>query len=147
MSNFTEQCSDDRIHANEAISVGDEKYNAALKKIGQLECELNQRNRILSIVVESLESCASSFHFVKGQVELFSAYLDNSNQKILELSQENKALKSLSDGCFRRAIKREFELLTLMDELKKIKDERDLALKTIELLQVEQILADKKGAK
>ena len=144
MPNSTKQSTDNRNCANEPSSVEDEKYDAALK-IQHLEHELSQKDLVISYAVENLENCASSLYFVKDQLLLISGYLEHSILQIQELTQENKNLTLLSDEWLRRAIKREFELLAVKDELNKVTKERDLAIKTVELLQVEQMLADQEN--
>jgi hypothetical protein len=152
MFNFTKKHSSALVDANEQAAGISEKYNAAIKKIEWLEGELNQKTRELNqscktqhIMSEGVKNCVTSLCSVQNQLYAVAAHLDRSNKHISKLMQENKTLKSSGDEWFKRAIKLEFDALKTNDELKKTENQRDLAIKTIELLQVELMLADKEN--
>lgn len=144
MFNFTKKHSSALVDTNELGAGVNEKYNAAIKKIERLEdelskktYELNQSCKTQYIMSEGVKNCAAILYTIQNQLITVAAHLARSNKQIFELTQENQALKSSSDEWFRRAIKLEFDVLKAKDGLKKIEIERDLAVKTIELLQVE----------
>ncbi len=120
----------------------DKAYAAAVKKIEALEGELSQKKHELDEsckaqqkMSEGVRTCVFSLFTIKGHLQIVEAYLDESNNRILELIKENAALKSSGDGWFKRAIKLEFDVLSAQDRLKKIENERDMAVKTIERFQ------------
>lgn len=138
--------------AHEPAAGLSEKYDAAIKKIERLEAELFKKTRELDhsckaqhIMSEGVKNCISSLCTVQNQLYDVATHLDRSNNHIFKLMQENKALRYSGDVWFKRAIKLEFNALMTMDSLKKIEHERDLAIKTCELLQVELMLADKEN--
>lgn len=143
MINFTQKHSNTLDSAYQQVSGMSEKYDAAIKRIAQLERELSQRNETEAMMSEGIKSCAASLCFVEDQLHTIARHLDHSNKQIVELMQENQALKLSTDEWTKRAIKLEFDGLTVKDELKKIENQRDLAIKTIERLQVELTSADK----
>jgi len=96
---------------------------------------------------EGVKNCVTSLCTVQNQLYAVAAHLERSNKHILKLMQENKALKSSGDEWFKRAIKLEFDVLITKDGLKKIEHERDLAIKTIELFQVELMSPDKENSR
>lgn len=152
MLNFTKKHSNALVGTNELAAGMSEKYDSAIKKIELLESELNQKTLELnhsykaqSIMSDGVRNCITSLFTVQNQLQSVAAHLDRSNKHISELMQKNRVLKSSGDEWFRRAIKLEFEALIAKDELKKIENERDSAIKICELLQVELILADKKN--
>ncbi|HEY8037610.1 MAG TPA: hypothetical protein VIF37_18680 [Methylobacter sp.] len=152
MFNFTKKHNNALADANKPAAGISEKYNAAIKKIERLEAELSQKTRELNqscqaqhIMSEGVKNCVSSLCIVQNQLYAVAAHLDRSNKHILQLMQENKTLKSSGDEWFKRAIKLEFDVLTSKDELKKTEHERDLAIKTIELLQVELMPLNKEN--
>ncbi len=131
-----------------------EKYDAAMKKIERLETELSQKTHELDqsckaqqIMSEGVKNCVASLCSVQNQLYAVAAHLDHSNKHISKLMHENKALKLSGDEWFRRAIKLEFDVLTSKEGLKKIEHERDLAIKTIELLQVELMSPDREHSR
>jgi len=144
MFNFTKKYSDALADANNKTAGISEKYDAAIIKIERLEDELSQKTDELnqsckaqSIMTEGVKKCVESLYVVQNQLQAVAAHLDLSNKRIFELMQKNKALKSSGDEWFRRSIKLEFEVLIAKDELKKIENERDSAIKMCELLQAE----------
>ncbi len=152
MLNFTKKHSNAQLDANNQAAGMSEKYDAAIKKIERLERGLNQKTLELNqsckaqlIMSEGVKNCVSSLCTVQNQLYAVAAHLDRSNKHILKLMQENKALKSSGDEWFKRAIKLEFDVLMTKDGLKKIEHERDLAIKTCEMLQVELMLVDKEN--
>lgn len=118
-----------------------EKYNAATQEIERLEAKLNQSSIAQSIMNAGIQNCLTILCAIQNQLITVAAHLARSNQKILELSQENQALQASTDEWFKRAVKLEFDILTAQDELKEVEHERDLAIKMIERLQVELITA------
>lgn len=147
MFSFTKKHSIALVGANELDAGVSEKYNAAIQKIERLEDELSQKTQELnqsckaqSIMTEGVKNCAAILYTIQNQLITVAAHLARSNKQIFELKQENQALKSSGDEWFRRAIKLEFDVLKAKDGLKKVENERDLAIKTIELLQVELML-------
>jgi uncharacterized protein (UPF0335 family) len=153
MFNFTKKHSNAMAVANKPAAGVSEKYDAAIKKIERLEAELSQKTRELdqsckaqSIMSEGVKNCITSLCTVQNQLYAVAAHLERSNNHIFKLMQENKALKSSGDEWFKRAIKLEFDVLMTKDGLKKIERERDLAIKTIELLQVELMSSDKENS-
>jgi small-conductance mechanosensitive channel len=152
MFNFTKKHSNVQLDASDQAAGVGKKYDAAIKKIERLENELNQKTQELNqsckaqfIMSEGVKNCVSSLCTVQNQLYAVAAHLDRSNKHIFTLMQENKALKSSGDEWFKRAIKLEFDVLMTKDGLKKIEHERDLAIKTCELLQVELMLVDKEN--
>ncbi len=144
MFNFTKKYSNALVVANKKTAGVSEKYDAAIKNIEWLEDELNQKTLELnhsckaqSIMTEGVKKCVESLYAVQNQLQAVAAHLDYSNKRIFELMQKNKALKSSGDEWFKRSIKLEFEVLIAKDELKKIENERDSAIKMCELLQAE----------
>lgn len=147
MFNFTKKHSSALVATNELAAEVSEKYNAAIQKIERLEDELSQKTHELNrsckaqyIMTEGVKNCAAILYTIQNQLITVAAHLARSNKQISDLKQENQALKSSGDEWFRRAIKLEFDVLKAKDGLKKIENERDLAIKTIELLQVELML-------
>jgi len=88
-------------------------------------------------MTEGVKKCVESLYAVQNQLQSVAAHLDHSNKRIFELIQKNKALKLSGDEWFKRSIKLEFEVLRARDELKKIENERDSAIKMCEHLQTE----------
>ena len=147
MFNFTKKHSNAQVDTNEQAAEISEKYNAAIKKIERLEDELKQTCKAQTIMCEGVKSCVASLYTAQNQLQAVAVYLDRSNQHIFKLLQENRALKSSGDEWFRRAIKLEFDVLTIKDGVKKIEHERDLAIKMCELLQVELMSPDKENSR
>lgn len=147
MLNFTKKHSSALVDMNEQIAGVSEKYHAAVKKIERLEGELNQSYEAQSIISDSAKHCAASLYAVQNQLLAVVTHLDRSNKHISELMQENKNLKSSGDGWVKRAIKLEFDVLTAKDRLRKIENERNLAMKMCELLQAELMSADKENSR
>lgn len=153
MFNFTKNPSNALADASNLSAGLSEKYDAAIKKIEQLERELKQKTLELdksstaqSVMREGVKNCTESLCTVQNQLLTVAAHLERSNQHIFKLMQENKSLKSSGDVWFKRAIKLEFDVLMTQDSLKKIEHERNLAIKTCELLQVELMLVDKENS-
>lgn len=153
MFNFTKKHSNALAVAHTPSAGISEKYDAAIKKIEQLEAELSQKTRELDqscyaqhIMSEGVKNCVTSLCTVQNQLYAVAAHLERSNQHIFKLMQENKALKSSGDEWFKRAIKLEFDILMTKDGLKKVECERDLAIRTIKLLQVELMSPDKENS-
>lgn len=154
MFNFTKKHSQAQVDINEQFAGVREKYDAAIKKIERLENELSQKTHELnqsckaqSIMSEGVRSCTVSLQTVQSQLQAVATHLDRSNKHIFELMQKNKILKSSGDEWFRRAIKLEFDVLIAKDGLKKIEHERDLAVKTIEVLQAKLISTNKENSR
>jgi len=154
MFNFTKKHSNALSVAHTPSAGVSEKYDAAIKKIEQLEAELSQKTRELDqscyaqhIMSEGVKNCVTSLCTVQNQLYAVAAHLERSNKHIFKLMQENKALKSSGDEWFKRAIKLEFDILMTKDGLKKVECERDLAIRTIKLLQVELMSPDKENKK
>ena len=144
MFNFTKKHSNALLVTNEQDPGVNEKYEAAIKKIEQLESKLIQKTHELSqssitqfIMNEGVKSCATSLNSVQNQLQAVAMYLIRSNNHIFELIQKNTALESSCDEWSKRAIKLEFHILMAQDELKKIENERDSAVKMCERLQAE----------
>ncbi|MBL6986745.1 MAG: hypothetical protein ISR72_06850 [Methylobacter sp.] len=151
MFNFTKKHDNALIDINEQAVGVNERYNAAIKRIEWLEYELNQKTQALnqsckaqSIMTEGVKICTASLYTLQAQLQTVASHLDRSNKQILELMQKNKALRSSGDTWFRRAIKLEFAALMTKDEIKKIENERDTAIKMCEHLQVELVLGTRK---
>lgn len=154
MFNFTKKHSRALVDTNEQAAGVSEKYDAAIKKIERLEGELNQKTYELNqsckaqqILSEGVKNCVISIYAIQNQLQAVAGHLDRSNKHISELMQKNRMLKSSGDEWFRRAIKLEFEALIAKDGLKKIENERDLAIKMCELLQAELMSADKENSR
>lgn len=154
MFNFTKKHGNTLVVANQPAAGISEKYDAAMEKIERLEAELSLKNLELdqsckaqSIMSEGVKNCVTSLCTVQNQLYAVAAHLERSNKHIFKLMQENKALKSSGDEWFKRAIKLEFEVLMTKDGMKKIEHERDLAIKTIELLQSELTPTDKENSR
>jgi chromosome segregation ATPase len=154
MRNLIKKYSGAPIAFNKQTAGASENDKAAIKKIEWLEGELNQKTDELNQICKvqhtmsiRAKNCAASLHAIQNQLQSVVGHLDRSNKQIAALTQENIALKSSGDEWFRRTIKLEFEVLTAKDELKKIEDERDLAIKTIEFLQSELMLTDKENSR
>jgi len=144
MFNFTKKYSHALVASNEKIAGMSEKYDAAIEKIERLEDELSQKTFELNqsckaqeIMSEGVKKCVESLYTVQNQLQAVASHLDRSNKRIFELMRKNKILKSSGDEWFRRSIKLEFEVLMAKDELKKIENERDSALRMCEFLQTE----------
>ncbi|MDO9048631.1 MAG: hypothetical protein Q7U66_12985 [Methylobacter sp.] len=144
MFNFTKKHSNALVDANKKTAGMSEKYDAAIERIERLEDELSQKTYELNqsckaqqIMSEGVKKCVESLYTVQSQLQAVAAHLDRSNKRIFELMRKNKALKSSGDEWFRRSIKLEFEVLMAKDEIKKIENERDSAVKMCELLQAE----------
>ncbi len=153
MFNFTKKHSNALVVAHTPSAGASEKYDAAIKKIEQLEAELSQKTRELDqscyaqhIMSEGVKNCVTSLCSVQNQLYAVAAHLERSNKRIFKLMQENKTLKSSGDEWFKRAIKLEFDILMTKDGLKKVECERDLAIRTIKLLQVELMSPDKENS-
>ena len=144
MFNFTKKHCNTLVDSNEQATEMSEEYNAAIKKIEQLEDELDQSNRIKITMFEIVKDCINSLHAVQDQLRSIVLYLEHSNKHIFELAQENRIFRSSNSEWLKRAIKIEFDILTVKDELKKIKNERDLAIKKCEILQAKLMLANRK---
>lgn len=146
MFNFTKKHGNALVDINEQAAEVSEKYNAAIKKIERLKGELNQKTHALNqsfkaqaIMSEGVNNCLASLFIVQNQLQVVATHLDRSNKRIFELIQKNKVLESSGNEWFRRSIKLEFEVLMAKDELKKIENERDSAVKMCELLQAELV--------
>jgi chromosome segregation ATPase len=144
MFNFTKKHSDTPLDTPEQDAGVGEKYDAALKKIELLEFELNQKtlelnqsNKNQHIMSERVKNCVATLYTVQSQLQSIAMHLIRSNNHVLELTKKNRALESSGDEWFRRAINLEFNILMTKDELKKIENERDLAVKMCERLQGE----------
>lgn len=142
MFNFSKKYSTAAIDANEQVTEVSEKYKAAIKQIELLENELDQKTRELNlsckaqhIMSEGVKNCVASLYTVQNQLQAVATHLDRSNKHILELMRKNAALKASGEAWFKRAIKLEFDVLTAKDDLRKIQNERDLAIKMCERLQ------------
>jgi prefoldin subunit 5 len=141
MFNFTKKHSNALVDLKEQTTVR-KNYEAAIKKIELLEDELNQKTLELNRsyhaqhrMSEDVKNCVISLYTVHNQLQAVAAHLECSNQQISELTQENSALRLSGDEWFKRAIKLEFDVLTANDGLKRVENERDLAIKMCELLQ------------
>ncbi|MFI3157317.1 MAG: hypothetical protein QX199_14305 [Methylococcaceae bacterium] len=137
MFNFTKKHSNALVEANEQIAEVGAKYNAAMKKIEYLESELNQSYEVQHTMSEGVKKCITSLYTVQHQLQAVVMYLEYSNKHILELTQENKVLKSAGDEWLKRSLKLGFDVLTAKDKLKKAENERDSAVKMCEHLQAE----------
>lgn len=129
-------------------------YNAAIKKIEWLEGELSQKTYELDQsckaqqkMSEGVRDCIASLFSVQSQLQIVVTHLERSNHQILKLMKKNETLKSSGDQWFRRAIKLEFEVLTAQDGLKKIENERDMAVQTIERLRSQLVSPDKENSR
>ncbi|MGZ5077075.1 MAG: hypothetical protein ACXV9R_10675 [Methylobacter sp.] len=119
-------------------------YHAALKKIDSLEQALNLKTRELNQISEAqylltrgLKICTANLSSLQDQLQAASINVD-------QLQQENKLLKLSNDKWLQRALKLEFEVLTVKNELATIENERDLAKEVCESLKVELLTATKK---
>ncbi|MGZ5051085.1 MAG: hypothetical protein ACXWF8_08480 [Methylobacter sp.] len=127
-----------------------EKYNAAIRRIEELEeeldkktAELAQSNKAQQIMSDGVKKCVASLYTVQSQLQGVVTHLEISNKHIADLKQRNKILKLSGDQWFKRAIKLEFEVLTTKEVLKRLENERDIALKSLERLQAEHFPAIK----
>jgi hypothetical protein len=119
----------------------------ALKKIGQLEDELGQCHQTQYIMGESVKNCSATLHAVQNQLYALIVHLDSANQLVVQLTEENKALKSSSEQWARRAIKLEFDVLATKDQLKQAESMYDLAVKLCGNLRLKLMLADKEKSR
>jgi chromosome segregation ATPase len=150
MFNFTIKDHAALIESNGQCAVIIEKYNAAIKKIKRLECELHQKaheltqsNEAQSVLRQGVKKCTVTLRSTQEKLQTIAEHLELSKNYIFELSQENRYLKSSGDEWLNRAIKLEFDVLMLKDKLTKIEMERDLAVTQCEQLQVELMSANK----
>ena len=144
MFNFTKKHHNTPGDGNDQAAEISEKYHAAMKRIEQLEDELIQSNKNQTLMIENVKHCIASLFTVQDQLHAVVMYLEHLNRHILELTQENKVFKSSGDEWLKRAIKLEFDVLAAKDALKKIENERDLAIKMNEFLQAKLISANRK---
>jgi chromosome segregation ATPase len=154
MFDFTIKDNAALIESNEQCAVISEKYNAAIKKIKRLECELqhkvhalNQSNEAQSVLRQGVKKCTVTLRSTQKKLEAIAEHLALSKNYIFELSQENRHLKSSGDEWLNRAIKLEFDVLMLKDKLTKYEMERDLAVTQCEQLQVELMSANKENSR
>jgi exonuclease VII small subunit len=152
MFNFTKKYSNALVAADEKTAGMSEKYYAAMQRIERLEdelshktYELNQSCKAQEIMSEGVKKCVESLYAVQSQLQAVASHLDRSNKRIFELMRKNKVLKLSGDEWFRRSIKLEFEVLMAKDELKKIENERDSAIKMCEFLQTELLSNGRDG--
>lgn len=129
-------------------------YAAAIKKIESLEGELSQKTYELDQsykaqqeMSEGVRDCVASLFIVKSHLRIVATHLDYSNNQTLKLMKENAALKSSGDEWLRRAIKLEFDVLSAQDGLRKVENERDMAVKAIEQLQGQLISPNKENSR
>lgn len=153
MFNFTKKHSKTLVNTNEQATGVSEQFNAAIIKINRLEDELTQKTHELNqsykaqqLMSEGVKNCLTSLDTVQTQLHALAVHLDRSNKRIFELTKKNRILKSSSDEWLKRAIKLEFDVLSVKDGLKKVENERDLAVQMCELLQVELLLTDKENS-
>ncbi|MFI3186352.1 MAG: hypothetical protein QX198_10270 [Methylococcaceae bacterium] len=139
---FTKKCHNALMDMNEPSAEISEKYNAAIQYIERLEHQLNQQthdfNQLCtahSILSDGMKCCSVSLADAHEKLQTMAA----------QVNQTNSALKSSGDEWFRRAIKLEFNVLTMKDELKKIEHERDLAMKNFEHLHTSLMSKNNKG--
>ena len=144
MFNFTKKHRNTPGDGNEQAAEISEKYHAAMKRIEQLEDELIQNNKNQTLMIENVKNCIASLFTVQDQLQAVVVYFEHLNKHIFELTQENKVFKSSADEWLKRAIKLEFDVLAAKDALKKIENERDLAVKMNEFLQAKLISANHK---
>ncbi len=118
-----------------------EKYNAALQNIEGLERQLSQQTHDFdllcnahSILSDGMKCCFASLAEVQEKLQAMAAQVNQTNNSVFKLMLVNRALKTSADEWFRRAIKLEFNVLTLKNELKKSEHQRDLAIKKFEYL-------------
>jgi chromosome segregation ATPase len=147
MFDFTKKHTHTLVQANEQAAVISEKYNAAIKKIEQLECELQQTREAQSVMRLGVKNCTATLRSAQEKLQAIAEHLDFSKNYIFELRHENRVLKSSGDEWLSRAIKLEFDGLTLKDKLTKIENERDLAVTQCEKLQVKLISANKENSR
>jgi chromosome segregation ATPase len=154
MFNNTKKSSNSLAETDEQTSGIREKYNAAIKKNEELEGELHQQTLEFkqlctahSVLSEGMKYYTSSLVAVREKLQAMSAQVAHANNAVFELRQVNSALKSSSDEWFKRAIKLEFDFLTVKDELTKLEHEHNLALKMCERLQVELRSTNKKNSR
>ncbi len=134
--NFTKKSTNALVEASEQADV-DARYDAAMKEIARLEHELSQSHEAQHLMNEGVKNCVTSLYTVQHQLQAVVLYLEHSNNHILELTQENKVLKSAGDEWLKRSLKLEFDVLTAKDTLKKVKNERDSAVRMCERLHAE----------
>lgn len=97
-----------------------------MTKIEQLESEIKQKinelNESLNIqylLRERLKSNTKTMGELENQLRDIEAYLKYSNEYIVTLKQENRSLKLSCEEWIKRAIKLEFEVLSVRDAAKK----------------------------
>jgi predicted nuclease with TOPRIM domain len=151
---FTKKYSNALMDTNEPSAEISEKYKAAIQHIERLEHQINQQvhdfnllRNANSILNDGMKCCSVSLADIHEKLLAMVAQVDQTNNSDFELRQVNSALKSSGDEWFKRAIKLEFDILTLKDELKKIQHERDLALKMCEQLQIGLMSTHKKNSR
>ncbi|TRW89949.1 hypothetical protein [Candidatus Methylobacter oryzae] len=143
MFQYTKKCSKALIGQDRQVAGLFANYQAALNKIDALEKsltlktqELNQSSEVQRLLKQGLEKCTASLAPLQAQLQDIAVSVD-------QLRQENKLLKLSNDKWLQRALKLEFEVLTVKDELTKITNERDLAKEMCEILQVRLMSAEK----
>lgn len=129
----------------------DDIYNSALAKIEQLECDLQQKEKALTINLkeqmtlrDSLKACIKTIRRVTSQFNMVTSDLKNINHQYSQahdhveaLVLENKRLMLSNAAWSSRSIKLEFDLLRADEEIKVIKADHDLAVAMIALLVTE----------
>lgn len=143
MFQYAKKCSNALISQDQQVGQADAKYQVALKKIDALEKaltlkaqELNQSSEAQSLLKQGLKKCTASLSSLQGQLQTIARSVD-------ELQQENQLLKLSNDKWLQRALKLEFDVLNVKDELAMIANERDVAKEMCEILQVQLMSAEK----
>jgi hypothetical protein len=149
MQNYIKKDCFDTMGMDEQVAGVSEKYEAAIKKIEWLECELDQKTSELNQVYKNqviinnfAKDSSASLNTIHNKLLDVLDYLNSVNKHTSELWQENSALKSTGDQWLKRTLKLEFKILTTKDKLKTTENERDLAIKKCQRLQAELMMRD-----
>lgn len=119
-----------------------------LDRIAQLEQELRRKDKAFTTLMEeqkrlreNLQSCIQTMQKTSNQLTVIGSEFRHDfgqlHHRIAELEQENKALQEAIDVWSHRAINREFDVLTVQAENKKMKGLQDLAASIMELQEIE----------
>ncbi len=126
----------------------DKVYRQTLNRIAQLEDELRHKDKAFATLMEEqkrlrerLQSCIQTMQKTSNQLTVIGSEFRHDfsqlHHRIAELEQENKALQEAIDVWSHRAINREFDVLTVQAENKKMKGLQDLAASIMELQEIE----------
>jgi chromosome segregation ATPase len=131
-----------------STGLGDARLAALESKVGQLESVLQQKIRELNHsqneqlrLQTQLDACIQTIQDMSKRLASAGDGLKTSHKQIVgqvkELEQSCQALEASNEGWSKRSIALQFNLLASQDEVKQTKDELDLAISFIALLEME----------